>query len=202
MPGTGSWTKKPMGENIYFLFGGSRENKRAERLVKHWQSNGKNGIFLITGYPNSDDGEVESMIAYLISREVPRKSIKITASYETLSNVQSCVDVMKNHNNIYASTGPLHWLRFRLVFSLYYRWIKKNITYLPSGEKETWWYAVTMVIVYTIFTPKGWQKITQLIRKEKYEICQNSGRISAIAKEFEVTLIWHEKAQASWTVSV
>lgn len=183
-----------MEEDIYFLFGGSQENKRAERLVKHWKSNGKNGTFFITGYPDDEKGEVDSMVAYLISQEVSRKSIHITHSYETLSNVQSCVDVMKGHHNIYASTGPLHWLRFRWIFFLYYRWIRKDITYLPSGEKENLWYAVAMLVASVVFTPKGWQKITRFIRKEKYEMCQNRERISAIAKKWGVSLIWHEKA--------
>ena len=173
---------------VYFLFGGSRENKRAERLVNHWESSGKNGNFLITGYPNDEDGEVESMVAYLINREVPKKSIRIAASYDTLSNVQTCIDIMKNYNNIYASTGPLHWLRFRLIFRLYYPEIRGVITYLPSGEKETW-YSLIAFAVYFIFTPKGGQKITQSIRKEKYEIYQNCEIISAIAKKFDVSLI-------------
>ncbi len=182
-------------EEIFFLFGGSRENKRAEHLVDCWKANGGTGTFYVTGYPKDSAGEVESIVAYLIERGVPRKCIRIAGSYETLSNVESCIDVLRNHDCIYASTSPLHWLRFRWIFFLYYPELRGKISFIPSGEEEQWLYAITLLVAYVIFTPKGWQKITQFLRKEEYELCKDPEVIAGIAQKFGVDLIWHERCK-------
>ena len=63
---------------IYLLIGGDHTNKWAEKLVKKWKYENKNGIFLVTGNPNKDHGELISMVELLIQNGVSRESIWIT----------------------------------------------------------------------------------------------------------------------------
>ena len=181
---------------IYFLFGGCPSQLRALRLVEKWRKNKKEGIFVLTGYPSNDPGEVISMLEFLLKAGVPRNKIYIDGSYETLSNVESLEKFLKknklnsNQCEIYASTGLLHWLRFKIIFIWYVILGKENfipINYLPSNEKEVW-YAFVVLIPYIVFTPQGWQRITRYLRKKQYESCKNR-EIEKIAKKYKVRTV-------------
>ena len=182
-------------ENIFFLFGGCPSQNRAKKLVEKWRENG--GTFLITGYPSEDAGEVDSMVDYIISKGVPKENIVIHDSYETLSNVESLEKFLTkrenlDQNEIYASTGPLHWVRFKLIFiweflhGRYFNFF--GINFIPSQEREVW-YARIAILPYLIFTPKGWQFVTKFIRKEQYKLCKDHVAIVKIAKKYGVTVL-------------
>ena len=187
-----------MKKKIYYLFGGCPSQKRAKRLVERWEKDGKKGYFIVTGYPNEDKGEVETMIQFLISKGVPKENIFIDASYETFSNVESLEKFLTKEGmeldqcEIYASTGPLHWFRFKLIFLWEFLYGEHfnffGITFLPSGEKEVW-YAVIVIMPYIVFTPKGWQIITRFIRRKQYKLCKEHKAIKEIAEKYGVNLI-------------
>lgn len=184
---------------IYFTFGGSKENLRVENLLRQWEREGKKGIFVVTGYPNMDRGEVDSMVNYLLSAGVPRRSIVIIGSYETFSNVEALETYITNKElnlrdcKIWASTGLLHWCRFKLIFLWERLFNKKHpnffkISFIPSGEKEVG-YALIVILLYLFFTPKGWQFITRYIRAEQYKLCKNGIAIKEIAQKYGVEYI-------------
>lgn len=185
-------------KKIYFLFGGSPDNIRAKRLLEKWRQEGMEGVFIVTGYPNEKLGEVDSMVEYLLKNDVPASQIFIDSSYETFSNVESLKKYLINSKTdfdnckIFASTGPLHWFRFKLVFIWEFRYGKHfnffDIEFIPSQEREVW-YAAIAILPYILFTPKGFQILTRFIRRKEYELCKNSGYISAIAKKYGVNLI-------------
>ena len=181
-------------KKFYFLFGGCPSQKRAKRLVERWEEE-KTGIFIVTGYPNGDKGEVETMIQFLISNGVPKESIFVDDSYETFSNVESLekflIKIGDVECEIYASTGPLHWCRFKLIFLWEFQYGHFNhfgIKFIPSGEQEVW-YALIAIIPYIVFTPKGWQIITRFIRRKQYKLCKTHKAIKEIAEKYGVNLI-------------
>lgn len=186
-------------KKVFFLFGGSPgKNLRAKTLLEKWMKEGKEGIFVVTGYPNDKPGELESMVQFLLKNDIPADQIYIDSSYETFSNVESLEKFLINNEiefnecEIFASTGPLHWLRFKLIFLWEFLYGKKfyffDINFIPSGEREVW-DAIIAIILYIIFTPKGWQMITRIIRNKEYELCKNSDNIRAIAEKYGVKLI-------------
>ncbi len=185
-------------KKIYFLFGGCPTQERARRLLERWRDNGKNGMFLVTGYPNQDVSEVESMVAFLISQGVPKEVILVDSSYETFSNVESLEKFLIKERveldqcEIYASTGPLHWFRFKLIFLWEFLYGKHfnffGITFLPSGEREVW-YAVLAIVPYIVCTPKGFQLITRILRRKQYLLCKKGKAIKEIAQKYGVACI-------------
>lgn len=185
-------------KTILFLCGGCPTQKRAEKLLWKWIANGKEGVFVVTGYPKKDAGELDSMVQYLLDNDVPKSQIIVDSSYETFSNVESLEKFLINNEielnecEIFTSTGPWHWFRFKLIFLWEFLYGERfnffDIEFLPSGEKEVW-YAQIAIVPYILFTPKGWQRITRLLRKKEYELCKNSNNIRAIAQKYGVKLI-------------
>lgn len=184
---------------IYFLFGGCPENLRAKKLFEKWDAEGRDGTFLVTGYPKEDPGEVDSMFNFLISLGVPLENIVEVASYETFSNVEALEVYITNRGfelkdcRIWASTEIFHWIRFWIIFIWEWLFNKSHpnffgIKFIPSGEKKAR-YALTAILCYVIFTPRGFQKITQRIRKNEYELCMNHDVISQMAKKHGVTAL-------------
>ena len=183
-------------KRIFFLVGGSPENLRAEKLLEKWRQKRMDGVFIVTGYPDSRNGEVDSMVKYLLDNGVPKSQVFIDSSYETFSNVESLEKFLKskigfNECEIFASTGPLHWIRFKLIFLwefLYGRFNLFGIEFLPSGEKEVW-YAAIAVLPYIILSPRGFQILTRFIRKKEYFLCKEGEAVKEIAKKYEVNLV-------------
>ncbi|MBR7036749.1 YdcF family protein [bacterium] len=185
-------------KKVFYLFGGSPKNLRARKLLERWRQEGMEGVFIVTGYPNEKLGELESMIQYLLDNGVHTSKIFIDASYDTLSNVESLkkflvkFNVKMNQCKIFASTGPLHWSRFNLIFAWELRYGDRfnffDIEFIPSREREVW-YAIIAILLYILLTPTGWQMITRILRKKEYELCKNSDNIRAIAQKYGVKLI-------------
>ena len=183
---------------IFFLFGGSPENLRAKALLEKWRQEGMGGVFIVTGYPNDKAGELQSMVDYLLSNGVPENQIFIDSSYETFSNVESLEKYLINRKieldecEIFASTGILHWIRFKLIFLWGFRYGKHfnffEIKFIPSGEQEIW-YAAISILPYILLTPKGFQIMTRFIRRKEYALCKNSDYLASIAEKFGVNLV-------------
>lgn len=181
------------------MFGGCPENLRAKKLFEKWDAEGRDGTFLVTGYPKEDPGEVDSMFNFLISLGVPLENIVEVASYETFSNVEALEAYITNRGfelkdcRIWASTEIFHWIRFWIIFIWEWLFNKSHpnffgIKFIPSGEKKAR-YALTAILCYVIFTPRGFQKITQRIRKNEYELCMNHDVILQMAKKHGVTAL-------------
>lgn len=177
-------TKNKTNCKIFLLVGGDPKNLRAGKLVKRWKQENKNGVFLVTGYPNKDPGELINMVEYLTQNGVPKESIWIAGSYDTLSNVAN-VERMFNDQPIFISTGEWHWKRFKLIFKDY---PGINVTFLPSGEKEIW-YCIPIFIIYRLLTPIIWQKICKIIRRKMYELSNDDSMIGLISRAYGVNTI-------------
>ena len=106
---------------IFFVWRMSRKLKSRKALREMEIRRNGRGL-VVTGYPDSRDGEVESMLKYLIGNGVPESQIFVDPLYETFSNVESLEKYLINGGielkecEISASTGSLHWFRFRLIF--------------------------------------------------------------------------------------
>ena len=185
-------------KKIYFLFGGSPQNLRARKLLEKWGKEGKEGTFVVTGYPNKKPGEVDSMVKYLLDNNVSANQIVVDSSYETFSNVETLEKFLikrgieLNECKIFASTGPLHWIRFKLIFLWEFLYGKGfnffEITFLPSGEQEVW-YATVSILPYLLFTPKGFQILARFLRKKEFLLCKEGKAIKEIALQNGVNLV-------------
>jgi len=173
---------------VYFLFGGSSDNIRASRLIEEWEHRSREGVFVVTGYPTDDEGELESMVSYLLAHGVPPVKIWIASSYETLSNVECVSSMLFQASQIFVSTSWWHWKRFCLIFDKYYQGMVEKILFLCSGEQEAS-YAKGAFWFYKLVGPKCLQQVAKLVRRKKYELCNDESIIQGIAKKFGVNLM-------------
>jgi hypothetical protein len=151
---------------IYLGLGGSDEamKLRLGALVAEFKSRGA-GLFLVTGF----EDEIQLM-KYFLEKEkgVNENSIKYTYSYDTLSNLQSCLSTLEKADMIIVATSPLHWERVDLIISRYFPQLRKKFQWIDSHEKEVG-YAKVGLWIYKIFGPERLQKISILTRWERFK---------------------------------
>lgn len=156
--------KKP--DIVYLGLGGSDEamKLRLGALVAEFKSRGA-GLFLVTGF----EDEI-SLMRYFLEKEkgVNENSIKDTYSYETLSNLESCLSILKKADRIIVATSPLHWARVDFNLSRYFPQLRGKFQWIDSHEKEVW-YAQLGLWIYKIFGPERLQKITILVRWKRFK---------------------------------
>ena len=156
---------KNQEKSVYLSFGGSYDAMRLRvgNLMPEFKSRG--GLFVVTGF----EDEI-SFMKYFLKEEkgVDEDSIKYTYSYDTLSNIQSCLAILERADRIIVATSPLHWERVDLILSRYFPQLREKFQWIDSHEKEVG-YAKIGLWIYKILGPECLQKISILTRWERFK---------------------------------
>ena len=151
---------------VYLGLGGSDEAMmlRLEALMAEFKSR-RTGFFVVTGF----EDEISLMRYFLEKKKgVNENSIKYTYSYDTLSNLQSCQEILERADEVIVATSSLHWERVDLILSRNFPQLKKKFQWIDSHEKEAA-YAKVGLWIYKIFGPERLQKISILTRWERFK---------------------------------
>lgn len=112
---------------IFLALGGPTEQMEKRMSVLKNQA-GPQSLFVLTGYA----GELKFMENAL---GLQKNFIEIP-SYDTVSNIQNCVYILSQADNIVYSTSELHHERIEAVCKKYYPYLLQRLVWIPSEEKE------------------------------------------------------------------
>ena len=148
---------------IYLAIGGSEESmkkrceklnekKEEKRLKDEW-----NCMVILSGFLS----EILFMKEFF-----PGEYAHYAYSYDTLSNINNCLDYLESADEVWIATSPLHWERIKIILKKLPS-VEKKIKWIKTEEQEAK-YAKFGLKIYKLLGPKFLQKVAMITRLMKY----------------------------------